>query len=212
VRSARLLLALLSLALWACLTPENVIDARTYAPPGRALERVAVIPFYAHHSYQGSNLMGGVSAATASAQVTHLVSQELAERGIDVVPEADVAAAIAKVPRSTPAIDAVIFAEIAARELGATGVLLGEVLRFREPRGASAAARRPASVAYHVTFYETPDAFKLWSARFDETHDAPSPELRGADHAEETGIEWKSATQIARRGAAAVAKSLSKTR
>jgi hypothetical protein len=187
------------------------VDARVYAPPSAALERVAVIPFYAHRSYEGSRLLGGVPAEVASERVTRLVAAALSERGIAVVPPDEVVAAIADLPRSTAAIDALIFSDVASRKLGATGVLLGEVLRFREPRGVSPTARRPASVAYQVTLYEAPDGYKLWAARFDETQAASTAD----DGAEHQGVgfakNWLSASEIARRGAAAVAKSLDKS-
>jgi hypothetical protein len=196
----------------ACLTPEPSLEERTYAPPGPALERVAVIPFYAHRSYEGSSRLGGVSAAVATERSTRHVAEALAANGIAVVPAEELAAVIADVPRSTAAIDVMVFAEIAGRELAATGVILGEVMRFREPRGASAAARRPASVAYQLTLYEVPDAYKLWTGRFDETQNIP-PQRDEEDPLElPTSVDWKSADELAIRGADAVAKALLRVR
>jgi hypothetical protein len=200
--------AALLFVLAGCLSPKAVVEERTYAPPSAALERVAVIPFYAHRTYEGSRLLGSVPPEVASERVTRLVADALSEHGIAVVPPAEVAAAIEDVPRSTAAIDAAIFAELAGRELEATGVLLGEVMRFRDPRGASPAARRPASVAYQVTLYEAPEGFKLWTARFDETQSVPPGGLESESHDAEIQRPWLSAEEIARRGAEAVAESL----
>jgi hypothetical protein len=208
LRSLPRALAALLIALAGCLSPDAVLEERTYAPPSAALTRVAVIPFYAHQTYEGSRLLGGVPPEVASGRVTRLVADAISERGIAVVPPEEVAAAIEDVPRSTAAIDAVVFAELAGREFGATGVLLGEVLRFRDLRGASPTARRPASVAYQVTLYEAPEAFKLWTARFDETQSAPPANLQSEPHEVEIGKRWLSAGEIARRGADAVAASL----
>lgn len=212
LRSLPRALPALLLALAACLWPEPLVEERTYAPPGAALERVAVIPFYVHRAYEGSRLLAGVPPEVASERVTRLVADAISERGIAVVPPDEVAAAIEGVPRSTAAIDAVIFAEIAGRKLGATGVLLGEVLRFREFRGASPTARRPASVAYQVTLYEAPEGFKLWTARFDETQSVPPADLENGPPEAEIQERWLSAGEIARRGADAVAKSLVESR
>jgi hypothetical protein len=200
------------LVLVACVSPEPVLEERTYAPPSAALTRVAVIPFYAHRTYEGSRLLGGVPPEVASERVTRLVVDAISERGIAVVPPGEVAAAIEALPRSTPAMDAVVLAELAGRELGVTGVLLGEVLRFRDPRGASSGARRPASVAYQVTLYEAPEGFKLWTARFDEAQSVPPAGLESEPDDSEIQIRWLSAGELARRGADAVATSLFESR
>ena len=205
-------LAALLLVLAGCLSPKAVVEERTYAPPSAALTRVAVIPFYAHRTYEGSSLLGGVPSEVASERVTRIVADALSEHGIAVVSPEEVAAAIEGVPRSTAVIDAMIFAELAGRELEATGVLLGEVMRFRDPRGASPAARRPASVAYQVTLYEAPEGFKLWTARFDETQSVPPASPQSEPHDAEIQKRWLSAGEIARRGADAVATSLVESR
>jgi hypothetical protein len=212
LRSRPQALAALLLVLVGCLSIPPVLEEKTYAPPSAALTRVAVIPLYAHRTYEGSRLVGSVPAEVASERVTRLLAEAISERGIDVVPPDEVAAAIAEVPRSTVAIDAAIFAELAARELAATGVLLGEILRFRDPRGVSPTARRPASVAYQVTLFEAPDGFKLWTGRFDETQSAPPAGLESEPHDDEIRQPWLSAAEIARRGAAAVATSLAESR
>jgi hypothetical protein len=201
-------LSALAVALSACASPATLVSEQTYAPPGPALERVAVIPFYAHRSYEGSLRLGGVPPEVASDQVTRIVAEAMAERGIEVVASEEVAAAIADVPRLSMPVDALIFAEIARRELGATGILLGEVLRFRNPLGATPSARRPASVAYQMSLFETPDGFKVWSGRFDETQRVDA----GAGAAAELPGVWLSAPDLARRGAAAVARSLEERR
>ena len=208
LRSLPRALAALLIALAGCLSSYAALEERIYAPPSAALTRVAVIPFYAHRAYEGSRLLGGVPPEVASERVTRLVADAISERGIAVVPLDEVAAAIEDVPRSTAAIDAVVFAELANREFGATGVLLGEVLRFRELRGASPTARRPASVAYQVTLYEAPEGFKLWTGRFDETQSEPPANLQSEPHEAEIGRRWLSAGEIAQRGAGAVAASL----
>ena len=196
-------LALLAAALCACTSPAALVSEQTYAPPGSALERVAVIPFYTHQSYEGSLRLGGVPSEVASEEVARFVSGALAERGVRVIDPEEVAGAIADVPRLTMAVDALVFAEVAGRKLGATGVLLGEVLRYRNALGATPAMRRPASVAYRLLLFEAPDGFKVWSARFDESQRvdvdadvAALPEF------------WLSAADIAKRGAVTVARSL----
>jgi hypothetical protein len=208
-RSLRCWLPAFLPALLACATAAPRVSEQTYAPPAAACERLAVVPFYVHRSYEGSRLLGGVPGEEASEQVTRLVVAALAERGFDTLPVEEVAAALADVPRLTLAVDALVFADVVGRELGATGVLVGEVLRFRNPRGVTPDSRVPASVAYQVSLFEAPDGFKVWSARFDETQ-APN-DARGSGPepvAGELPPKWLSAVDVARRGAEALARSL----
>jgi hypothetical protein len=198
----------LSLALVACATTDRQIDAQTYAPTGPALARVAVIPFYAHRLYEGSSRLGGVSPELATERVTQQVTEAMLAEGIEVVPVDEVASAFENVPRATAVIDSQIYAEGAGSALGATGVLVGEVLRYRDARGATAPGRHPASVAFQVTLYEAPDGFKLWSARYDYTQPPPQEKSGSGLHDAALLKRWLTANEIARRGADAIAQSL----
>jgi hypothetical protein len=169
---------------------------------------VAVIPFYAHRLYEGSSRLGGVSPELATERVTQQVTEAMLAEGIEVVPVDEVASAFENVPRATAVIDSQIYAEGAGSALGATSVLVGEVLRYRDARGATAPGRHPASVAFQVTLYEAPDGFKLWSARYDYTQPPPQ-EKSGSDlHDAALLKRWLTANEIARRGADAIAQSL----
>jgi len=196
------------LALAACVTTDELIDQRTYAPPGPALTRVAVIPFYAHRSYEGSSRLGGVSPELASERLTRQMIDALLAAGVEIVPVDEVANALEKVPRSTAVIDSLIFAEGAGQTLGATGILVGEVLRYRDARGATAEVRHPASVAFQVTLYEAPDGFKLWSGRYDYTQPPPQQQTGSSAHDAVLQKRWMTAQEIAKRGADAVAQAL----
>jgi hypothetical protein len=206
-----LTLALVAM-LFACASPPPPVNDRTYAPTDAALGLVAVIPFYAHRSFDNTLSRGGVSEEAATRSVTRVVSEAIAEHGIDVVPGDAVRLAVADVTRITPAVDVRIFAEIADREFGATGVLLGEVLRFRDPSGASAAARRPGSVAFQLALYDAPDGHKLWAARFDETQSIEEPDLVSNPDDATPPEPWLSAEEIARNGAVAATAALESTR
>jgi hypothetical protein len=198
---------------WACaLYPESPVRALTYAPTDAVLKQVVVIPFYAHRTFEFDRLRGGVPEKLAQERMTRAVRIAFAEQGIDLVPEEVVDRAMTDVTRLTPAVDARIFAEIAAREFGATGILLGEVLRYRDVSGASTAARRPASVAFQLSLYDVPNGEKVWAARFDETQSVVEPDLvRNPDDVTPPD-PFLSADDIARRGAAALAEALASTR
>jgi hypothetical protein len=203
----------LVLALAACVTGDLGIESRAYAPPGPALERVAVIPFYAHRSYEGSSRLGGVDPGIATERLTRLMTEALLEEGIEIVPVDEVANAIESVPRSSAVIDSKIFAEGVGKTLGATSVLIGEVQRYRDARGATTPGRHPASVLFQVTLYEAPEGFKLWAARYDYTQ-PPPPETGSGSEAHDAALRqrWLTAHEIAERGTKQVAQALADTR
>ncbi len=202
----------LLLALAACATTDQEIDVQTYAPIGPALARVAVIPFYAHRLYEGSSRLGGVPPELATERVAQQVTEAILAEGIEIVPVDEIVNAFENVTRATAVIDSQIYAEGAGNTLGATSVLVGEVLRYRDARGATAAGRHPASVAFQVTLYEAPDGFKIWSARYDYTQ--PKPQEKSGSDLHDAALlkRWLTAHEIARRGADAIAQSLSDAR
>jgi hypothetical protein len=203
----------LVLALAACATSDLGIESRTYAPPGPALARVAVVPFYPHRSYEGSSRLGGVDPGLATERLTRLTIDALLAAGVELVPVDEVANAIESVPRSSAVIDSKVFAEGLGKTLGATSVLIGEVLRYRDARGATTPGRHPASVAFQVTLYEAPDGFKLWAARYDYTQPPPPEGGSGSDvHDAALRQRWLSANEIAERGANEVAQALADSR
>jgi hypothetical protein len=117
---------------WACaLYPESPVRALTYAPTDAVLKQVVVIPFYAHRTFEFDRLRGGVPEKLAQERMTRAVRIAFAEQGIDLVPEEVVDRAMTDVTRLTPAVDARIFAEIAAREFGATGTRVLVLLFLR---------------------------------------------------------------------------------
>jgi hypothetical protein len=202
---------LLLVVLTACAT-DRQIDAQTYAPTGPALARVVVIPFYAHRLYDGSRRLGGISPELATERVTQQVAEAMLAEGIEIVPVDEIVNAFENFQRATAVIDSQIYAEGAGSTLGATSVLVGEVLRYRDARGATTPGRHPASVAFQVTLYEAPDGFKLWSARYDYTQPPPQ-EKSGSDmHDAALMQHWLTAHEIAQRGADAIAQSLADAR
>jgi len=205
-------LAALALALAACRTPASSVSDRTYAPTAPALERVAVIPFYPHRSFAGERVLGGETADVATQRVTEAIATAIADRGVDVLTGADLDVVVSNVARIAPAVDARIFAELAERELGVTGVVLGEVLRYRNSLATTSAPRRPASVAFQLALYEAPAGAKVWAARFDETQEIEEPDLV-ADPDETAPPEpGRSADELARKGAFEAADRLLSTR
>ena len=103
-------------------------------------------------------------------------------------------------------------ATLAAREFGATGVLLGQVFRYRERRGEALGSSQPASVAYELTLYAAPQGRRLWSSRFDETQQALGANMLNLPRYPGRGTRWLTAAELARWGADAAAQALAANR
>jgi hypothetical protein len=188
--------------------PGPVVPARTYGLTAEALTKVAVVPFY---PLEASRLPGS-SAAGASwadaALVAGFVSEALAAQGVDVVAPTDVELAFTGAGVPVPRLDPEATAVRAAQDFGATAVVLGRVLRFREREGSAAGSTRPASVSFEVTVYEAPSARRLWAGRFDETQQAITEAILRARQYPGGGTRWLTAAEFARWGADEVSKAI----
>ncbi len=192
----------------ACVTPPPVVQQHTYAPAESFLEKVAVAPFGL-----GARLRAGESARTATEAdagplVERIMAEEMAARGIGVIPAGDVKIAFTRVGMKEPRADPQAGAVIVFENFGATAVLLGEVSRFRERIGTKRGATGPASVAFVVTLHAAPSGRKLWSARFDETQVEFSAARVRARRYPGGGRRWLTAPELARFGAGAAVEAL----
>ena len=184
----RWLSASLTLALWAslaCMLPPPVVQQRSYASTKAFLGKVDAGPL-----------------------VERVVAEELAARGIGVIPARDVKIAFTREGMKEPRTDPKAGAAIVFENFGATAMLLGEVSRFRERVGGLRGATGPASVAFVVTLHAAPSGKKLWSARFDETQVSLSAAPGRARRYPGGGGRWLTAPELARFGARAAAEAL----
>jgi hypothetical protein len=92
-------------------------------------------------------------------------------------------------------------AALAASEFGATAILVGRLLRYREREGGPAGTLRPASVAYEVAVHTAPGGELLYSARFDQTQQALSANPLLARKYPGGGTRWLTAAELTRWGA-----------
>jgi hypothetical protein len=170
------------------------------------------VPFLPASDFRGSSDSAGVStggeAADAAAVVSRIASDALTAAGFDVIPASDVANAFEAKNKPVPHGDKAAFAQTAAREFGATSVLLGTVYRYRERRGGELGATRPASVGIELALYEAPGGRPLWTGRFDHTQQALSENALVARHYPGAGSRWLSAAELARWGLDESAKKL----
>lgn len=195
--------------------PAPPLQQRSFAQGPDALRRVAVLPFAARLAPGGSLGAPGVppvSPEQVAALVTGFVSDALASRVIPVVSASDLGQALGGASGGVPVRDPQQAAKIAGEAFGASSLVAGTVLRYREREGEALGAGRPASVAFEVALYEAPTGFRLWTARFDETQQPLSENLFNARRYPGGGTRWLTAGELARWGASEVAKALAERR
>jgi hypothetical protein len=172
--------------------------------------RVAIVPF----GVRGDLARRGPENTTATTQdvvktVTRFVSEELSKRGVQLVPADDVAAALANA-QVDPAVptDRRPIAQLASHAFGADGILMGEVMRYRDRTGQSLAAASPASVGFTVSLYDAPGGRRLWSGTFEETQQALTENIFNARRYPGGGTRWLTAEELAKWGAQEISKTL----
>ena len=215
---ARALVALgvglgLAVAALACaqagIGPRPVVTEQPFHVPTSSLGRIAVVPFYPTPELGRGLPEGSPQGAADSADlVATFVTDALRGQGFAVVPPSDVLGAFVSQGRPIPRLDPREAGALAAREFGASAVLLGKVYRYREREGQALGAQRPASVGYELTLFEAPGGRRLWTSRFDETQQPLTADIFNAQRYPGGGRRWLTAAELARWGAEGAAKAL----
>ncbi len=195
------LMLLCALALLACAGPASIVQHHSHALAPGVLAKVAVVPLYPRPGLERSSQPGSVSAKAAADLVSRFMTEALAAGGVRVVAPSDLVIAFEGEGRVLPRTDVASTAQLAARDFGATAVLLGEVVRYREREGGAIGARRPASVWFEVTLYTAPDGQRIFSARFEQTQPSLTANPLVVREYPGTGTRWLSAAELARWGA-----------
>lgn len=210
--SLRSVLALCALALLACgktgLAPPPVVAAQRFAPTHEGTALVAVVPFYPMPQLARSTEDDDLSAAEAAEIVTRIVTEALQAQGISVIPAADVEVAFTGAGLPVPRADAKTAARVAQRKFGATGVLLGQVGRYRERQGEALGSTRAASVGFTVSLHGAPHGNRLWRGQFDQTQKPLSSNVLVTHRYPGRGTRWLTAAELAHWGADEIAVSL----
>jgi hypothetical protein len=167
------------------------------------------MPFYPAPEL-GRGLPAGspVGAADAADLVSTFVTDALRAQGFAVVPPSDLLAAFVAQGRPLPRLDPRESGALAAREFGASAVMIGKVYRYREREGEAFGALRPASVGYEMSLHEAPSGRKLWTSRFDETQQPITADVFNVQRYPGGGRRWLTAAELARWGADGAARAL----
>lgn len=210
MRARTLVLAALLVAGCAFDTVHQEVYPAMSEKGGVVVTKVAVVPF----SATGELARHGPENTTATNEevvkmITRFVSESLMARGVSVVAADDFAAALADagIDPAQPENRRPV-ANLAAFQFRADGVVVGQVMRFRDRTGQSLAAANPASVGFTVTLYDAPAARRLWSGTFEETQQALNENLLNARRYPGGGTRWLTAQELAKWGAQEMSSSM----
>lgn len=188
--------------------PGPVVESNQDAKTADALKLVAVVPFQPREPTGRTIGTSQKVSWDSAALVSSYFADALVARGVNVIPPSDLEGAFASqgdvVPRQNPRVTA----EKAARDFGATAVVVGMVTRWRERDGSAAGAKQPASIGFEVSLHEAPSGRRLWTGRFDETQKSMTESIFRARQYPGGGTRWLSAEEFARWGADETAKSM----
>jgi hypothetical protein len=213
LKSPALLLALAGLACsptgpLAGVAPNRpLVQQQTFSAAAGSLERVALVPFYPRPEL-AAGAPGAATPEEVAGFVTSFLSDALAGQGVRLVSPSDVEAAFTALGRATPRRDPRAAAELAAREFGASAVVLGEVYRWRERGGQAMGSEVPASVGFELSLFDAQEGRRLWNGRFDHTQRTLTGDPMMARRYPGGGTRWLTVAELARWGAQAAAASL----
>jgi hypothetical protein len=137
----------------------------------------------------------------AERTLTESLLDILAQRAtFQVVPPSQAQPVFSRLRRENLGMDLAKAVARAGRKLGADGVLIGHVYRWRQRVGGEMAADRPASVAFDLAMVRTDDAQIIWKNSFDETQRSLSENLLNLGQYLKTGLRWVTVQELARVG------------
>ena len=179
------------IAVTACTEVRPVVRDTRYAPVEPSLEKLAILPMFASE---------GLTSREGVASLHRFIIGALSERGVLVDALDPLALGLPSRNPTAPRHDLNAVARDVARKVDATGLLVGEVTRYRVRVGGGRAASQPASVAFALTLYEVPSGRRLWTGWFDETQLALGESPRERVRLPGGGLRWVTAPELARWG------------
>ena len=200
---------LISCLLLPILGCHNRQDAGIPAPEGRIVfDRIAVIPFQQIAPEEVQNgavrcpLCGVIfSAAKAVGSPETVVEArflEQLEKGkpkFSVIAGERVAGVFQRVSTSSLKTQLQQILRDVGSELGAEGIVVGYVYRFRERKGEPFSVERPASVAFEIHLIRVEDGVLVWREAFDRTQSSMMEDLLQA-----SSWKWVTAEELAVKG------------
>jgi len=195
-------------------------EAVTTAPEGKIVfDRIAVVPFEqivpegAERGGVRCPLCGSIFTATkavgrpeAVVEARFLEQLQTQKPKFSIFSGERVAAVYGHV--STSSIKAPLRQVLSdvGRELGADGIVVGYVYRFRERQGESYSVKQPASVAFEIHLLRVEDGVVVWRGAFDRTQSSLMEDLLQVLSFYREKGRWVTAEELAEEGLEEVLK------
>jgi len=206
----RLLFLLFVLSLPAgCAGPDTSRSERDAAAPVHVL---AVAPFqvvspgdsselYVRCPLDGRTFSTGVTVKNPEAILENLFQEKLSSiPGLRLVPPEEAEETYGRICAAFSAENAAENLEKLGTALGADGVLLGYIYRFRERVGTPFSVEVPASVAFSVHLFSVTQNETTWNGAFDKTQTSLMENLLDVKTFFSAKGKWMTAEQLAREG------------
>lgn len=182
------------------MTNPPVVSQQTFSHAAGSTRVVAVMPFAVAPGAVRDPEEAGVSDREVADLVAAFVAEALSAEGVAVIPPSDMATFFLNQNRAVPRLDPQRAALVAAREFGATSVVMGEVIRWRKRTGEAFGAGQPASVAFVMHLDDAPGGRRLWTSRFDHTQRTITADPLIARKYPGGGTRFLTAQELARWG------------
>jgi hypothetical protein len=190
-------------------------DAGITAPEGRIVfDRIAVIPFQqiAPEEVQSGAVRcpvcGVIFSATKAVgspetviETRFLEQLEKSKPKFSVIAGERVAGVFRRVSTSSLKTPLLQILRDVGSELGAEGIVIGYVYRFRERVGEPFAVEKPASVAFEIHLIRVEDGVLVWRDAFDRTQSSIMEDLLQA-----SSWKWVTAEELAAGGVKQILK------
>ncbi len=184
----------LLLAASACVQTVKGREHPALRDRSKAMRKVAVAPFVIAEKLKG-NTASEMEPKVGAEILASKFAESFYDRGVDVVPPADVARALELagiqgriIPRQVAA--------IVAERFGADGLLVGELSRLVDREGGAAGATRGATIGFQVDLYEAPGGARLWTGNVDETQRPLSENVLDASRYPGGGSRWLTSKEM----------------
>jgi hypothetical protein len=208
-----LLILVFSLTLFAC---HHRQDAGVSVAEGRVdFERIAVLPFQQitpedlHSGAVRCPLCGGIfSAAKADGNPEAAVEERFLEQlekrkpKFSVISGDRVAGVYRRVSAESLKAPLLKVLRDAGSELGADGIVIGYLYRFRERKGEPFAVEHPASVAFEIHLIRVGDGVLVWRGAFDRKQGSLMEDLFQLPSFFREKGRWVTAGELAEEGLA----------
>lgn len=93
-----------------------------------------------------------------------------------------------------------------ATELRVEAILVGYIFRYRELKGKSYSAEKPASVAFELHLVRASDGAVIWSGAFDKTQESLMENLFQISFVFKWGIKWLTVKELSEAGVGEIMK------